>query len=356
MKLISEDRTTELAAEALLRCLRDVPFLSVELGRDAEIEDRANTYRADILARVKSPASERVLIAEVKQSGQPRLARGAIDQLFRYTSLVPNAYGIFMAPYISPRAAELCTEAGIGYADLAGNCRLAFDQVYVRIEGNGNTRAARRDLRSLYSPRAERVLRALLVHPRRSWKLQELAAEVGVSLGQAFNVRKLLDSREWVTPGENGFTLSNPEALLGEWAQNYRYRRSLPREFYSMKSVPDIEADLAATCHGLGLRHALTGFSGAARYAAFVRYQRATAFVSDRIDDLARGMAIKEVPSGGNITLLAPYDEGVFYGAQQVGDDQVVAAAQCYLDVRSMAARGQEAAEALLERVIRPTW
>jgi hypothetical protein len=353
MKSSQREQTEAQAAQALLRCLREVPFLTVELECEAPL---GAGMRADVLARVKSPTSERVLIAEVKESGQPRLARGAVDQLFRYTSLVPNAYGIFMAPYISPRAAEVCTEAGFGYADLSGNCRLGFDEVYIRVEGNANTNAAKRDLRSLYAPRAERVVRALLVDPRRSWKLQELAEEAGVSLGQAFNVRKLLDSREWVTVQANGFRLSDPGMLLAEWSENYKYRRSSAREFYSMMTVSELEADIAASCQELGVRYALTGFSGSARYAPFVRYQRATAFVAESIDELARSMALKEVPSGGNLTVLAPYDEGVFYGTQTIGDDQVVAPVQCYLDVRSLAARGQEAAEALLERVIRPTW
>jgi len=354
MKSSTQASTETEAAEALLGCLKQAPFLTavdlecgVPLGADA---------RADVLARVKSPTSERAIIAEVKPSGQPRLARIAVDTLYRYTSLVPNAYGVFMAPYISQRAADICAEAGFGYADLAGNCRIAFDEVYIRIEGNTNPNAAKRELRSLYSPRAERVLRALLVSPRRSWKLQELAYEAGVSVGQAFNVRKLLREREWVAAASGGFTLSDPGALLAEWSDNYKGRRSSAREFYSMKSVADIEADLAQACAGLGSRYALTGFSGSARYAPFVRYQRATAFVADGIDQLARTMALKEVPSGGNVMLLTPYDEGVFYGAQLVGDDRVVAPVQCYLDVQGMASRGEEAAEALLERVIRPTW
>ncbi len=37
---------------------------------------------------------------------------------------LPDAYGIFVAPYVCERAAAVCKEAGIGYLDLGGTCRL----------------------------------------------------------------------------------------------------------------------------------------------------------------------------------------------------------------------------------------
>jgi hypothetical protein len=308
------------------------------------------------VARVRSRTGDRAIVAEVKQSGQPRFARDAANQLLRYTSAVPGSYGVFVAPYVTAQADAVCSGAGVGYVDLAGNCRLAFDDVYIRTQGMPNPYAETRDLRSLYSPRAERVLRTLLGSPGRPWRLQALSTEAQVSLGHASGVRRLLDSREWLTTTPEGFVLGAPEALLSEWAESYRPGRSPARGFYGMDPVADLEARLATACGELGVRYALTGFSGSARLAPSVRYQRATAYVAGGVDDVARALQLSEVPSGANITLLTPYDDGVFCGAQRIGSDQVVTAVQCYLDVRPMAARGQEAADVLLERVIRPTW
>src|SRR5439155_948817 len=147
---------------------------------------------------------------------------------------------------------------GIGYVDLAGNCRLSFDQVYIRREGRPNPYIQKRDLRSLYAPKAERVLRVLMAHPYRQWKLTTLAREAEVSLGQAYNVKKLLRDRE--------------------------------------------------------------------------------------------------VSSGANLRLIEPYDDGVFYGAREVEGASVVSPAQLYLDLLNTAGRGEEAAAALLEQVIKPQW
>src|SRR4030042_2058196 len=74
----------------------------------------------------------------------------------------PDAYSIFMAPYISPQAAEICLKDGVGYIDFAGNSYLSFGQVYIEQTGRPNPFKTKRDLTSLYSPKAARVLRVLM--------------------------------------------------------------------------------------------------------------------------------------------------------------------------------------------------
>lgn len=297
-----------------------------------------------------------LLIGEVKSSGQPRLARDAINQVLRYTASFPNAYGVFVAPYISPQAAQICSDEGVGYVDLAGNCRLTFGHVFIQREGRLNRLAEKRDLRSLYSPRAARVLRVLLLDTVKKWRIKVLAAEAGVSLGQAHNVKKLLLDREWIGTGSSGVWLARPEELLSEWAANYDSRRTQARHFYSLKNANEIEYNLAEVYQAKGMRCALTAFSGAARYAPFVRYQRAVAYVDCLDDDVLEALGLKPVTSGANVSLLLPYDEGVYYGAQTFAGVPVVSPVQVYLDLQHAHGRGEEAAGKLLEEVIRPRW
>ena len=42
------------------------------------------------------------------------------------------------------------------------------------------------------------MLRTLLAEPERGWKIKELAEAASVSLGQASNVKRLLEDREWL--------------------------------------------------------------------------------------------------------------------------------------------------------------
>ncbi|MHB1032967.1 MAG: type IV toxin-antitoxin system AbiEi family antitoxin [Pirellulaceae bacterium] len=343
----------EVAAERVLRdCLDEVPFLG-EVRRLEGWEDRP---RPDLILEVEMPPGRQLLVVEVKPSGQPRLARESINQLLRYLQLAPGAYGVFVAPYISPESAEICRREGMGYVDLAGNCYLAFGQVFIRKECRPNPFAQRRDLRSLYSPKAERVLRVLLANPNRAWKTEALSAEARVSLGQVANVKRLLADREWIQVGAEGFRLSQPERLLIEWADNYSHRRNQVADFYTAREIPDVEHELAGMAINEGNRCALTGFSGAARLAPFVRYSRVTAYVPDSPDQVASRLGLKTVPSGANVSLVVPYDEGVYYGAEDIGGTWIVSPIQLYLDLRRMKGRGEEAADALLEEVIKPRW
>jgi len=128
------------------------------------------------------------------------------------------------------------------------------------------------------------------------------------------------------------------------------------RDYYSMQKPAQLERALAAACAGRQVRYALTSFSAAERMASMVRYQRVFAYVADAVDELTRELGLKGVPSGANVTILEPYDEGVFYGTRAFDNIQAVSPIQAYLDLFSNKGRGEEAAEALLREVIRPRW
>ena len=65
---------------------------------------------------------------------------------------------------------------------------------------------------------------------------------------------------------------------------------------------------------------------------------------------------LKEVGSGANVTLLTPYDEGVYYGVSTREGSRIVSPVQLYLDLIGFKGRGEEAANAILEEVIKPLW
>jgi len=344
----------ERAADALRACLGEVPFIRVNRVRENQ---RQGNIEADLLLDLQiKDGPSRQIVVEAKANGQPRLAREAINQLLRCRSEFPEAYGVFMAPYISPEAAEICAKEGIGYLDLAGNCRLSFGQVFIRREGIRNPFTQKRDLRSLYAPKSTRVLRVLLMRKSEWWKTQALADEAGVSLGQVANVKKRLRDREWVANGDAGFRLTNPQSLLTEWAENYTYRKNTVRDFYSMKGTDEVEEDLAKACRELDIPYAFTGFSAARRVAPTVRGQRVMAYVSTISEVLLERARLKEVPSGATVSLMLPYDEGVYYMARDVNSLKVVCPVQLYLDLKGYKGRGEEAAEAVWKQELSRLW
>ncbi|GAG12349.1 unnamed protein product, partial [marine sediment metagenome] len=273
--------------------LESVPFAEVA---EAGAEVRQDVVRADLVIEVKLPEGLTTLVVEVKRSGQPRLARNAVNQLLRSAERLPKAYGVFAAPYISPKGAEICQAAGVGYVDLSGNCRLCFDRVFIERTGNPNEFARSRQLRSLYAPKASRVLRVLLANPGRAWKVQELSAEADVSLGHVSNVKQLLEDREWVSSGKEGMALIAPRELLIEWSESYSYRDNELRGYYSIQGITDVEQHLAEACKAEGQRYALTMFSGAARFAVATRYNRVFAYVEGEQAAIASRVGMKAVP------------------------------------------------------------
>ncbi len=356
-KRVKEEEVQNEAERLLRETLRDVPFLKSMRSRR---EARRGRSEVDLLLTVRIGRAERRLVCEVKANGQPRVARQACLNLKTLISANGQDYPVFIAPYISEDAAAVCTEYDVGHLDFSGNCRLLFDHVYIRRQGYPNTSIRRRDLRSLYSPKAERILRVLVNAGRRSWKTQELAEEAGVSLGQVANVKTLLAEREWIEIDKNGLAMRSFEGgilpLLNEWSSNYRSERNTELDFYSMKTVPEIEASLTEASRKLDRTIGFTGFSGASRLAPAVRYQKITAYILGETAPLAAASGLKPVNSGANVTLLTPYDEGTLYGTREIDHAPIVSPVQLYLDLQQTKGRGQEAAAAILEEVIRPSW
>jgi hypothetical protein len=333
----------------------------------------AQDRRADALIRVATPTGEQyTLVVDAKSSGEPRIARLAAAQLQALINSAPLSYGVFVAPYISEATGRVCREVGIGFIDLCGNCLLAFDGVYVSVEGRPNLFRTGRGLKSLFTPKASRCVRVVLTEPNREWRVGDLANEAQVSMGQAFNVKTMLLNAELASESGKGptrrFRLVKPEELLLEWAANYSYTRNSRTGYYSFDDIRTIERQLAEYCRSNNVTYAFTLTSGAALVAPMLRYDTAFAYVAGKQDELRSALGLKPVESGPNLVLLEPYDEGVFYGFREVGYDvrlnevppasagRVVSDVQLFLDLKSYKARGEEAATFLLEQKLRPGW
>lgn len=85
-------------------------------------------------------------------------------------------------------------------------------------------------------------------------------------------MKKLLADREWLAPNGGGIRLSNPGAVLDDWAAQYRFMRNPVMDYYPPAEVAECEYQLEEACQRQGMRYALTAFSGAARLAPTVRY------------------------------------------------------------------------------------
>lgn len=312
--------------------LKEVPFVEEVLL----LPQRPGPHPPDACLKVHLPDGPLTLFVEIRPNGQPRSARTAINRLLEFMLVEPGTYGVLVAPYLSPAVVQICAEAGIGCLDLAGNCRLSFRQVYIHQRCCPNPYRQHRELASLYSPAAERILRVLLAQPFRPWKTLPLAEAAQVSPGMVTRVKKLLAGEEWVRSTAQGFALTQPDALLRDWAAQRRPQRNPARSYHT----PDPEGTLSAlaqACASQALVWALTGASAAARLLQQPVPARESAYIQGDAARLAQTLGLQ--PAAAQDAGLVVYevrDAGVLLEGSIHGGWPMVSAVQTYLDLQHL--------------------
>lgn len=305
--------------------------------------------RADLLVKFQMGAQDHLFSLEVAGLGQPRQIREAVTRLSEIRRELPQAYPVAVAEYIGPQSASLLRRHGFGYLDLSGNCYLAFENVLIEKEGKPNVRPSTRPLKSLFAPRATRVVRVLLVDPQRAWRLEELAKAAQVSLGHTHNVIKRLEELAWVMRGEHQrIQLAKPADLLETWCESYTYRENGVATYFSPERITRrLMAEIARLALAEGRRYAFTLHSGAALVAPHIRFPVIHCYLEGALDPLAQSLGLRPGEGEGNVHLLTPYDQGVFYGPLEKSGLAVVCLPQLYADLIHYERRGREQAEYL---------
>jgi hypothetical protein len=295
-------------------------------------------------------------IIEVKSQGEPRFVRMAVAQIKDYLKNFKDSYGILVAPYLSAASMIICKEAGIGCIDLAGNAFLSLRNVFINRSGMPNPFAAARISKSVFSPKSSRILRVLLSDPSKKWYVKNISKEARISIGLTSRVKQALLSEEWIEEENKSFYLVKPEEVLNQWVNNYSYEKNPIFSFYSGLSEDQLETAIKKECEKKKYRYGLALFSGARKVAPFVRFMRFFSYIDGNIEDIAKALQLKKVETGANVTLLQPYDDGVFYRLQDIKGINVVSDIQLYLDLKSYKGRGEEAAQAIFEQRIKTKW
>ncbi len=417
---IKETELIKAADARLRAALAKVPFIELGATRFEQTQDQPTLFRPDMLIQISTPDGPEALVVEVKTIITPKAAREVTRELATMASMMPAWYGVLVAPYISERSAEICRDAGVGYMDLAGNLGLFFDRVYLQVQGQPNQFKQEQELKSLFSPKSSRAVRVMLENPGRVWKVQSLAEEAKLSIGMVSNIKakmeeddllrkelasfwikepatfqnewenvsKWLEQQESVQKDSNGFRLflskgkpdnwnnmkswlqnqdlirnepagfklTDPERLLMKWSKKYTLRKNKWSDYYLAADVPEIESRIAGSLGKLKQRYAFTLFSAARNVAPFSRYQRVFVYLDGDASLLIEELGMKRVESGPNVTILEPYDEGVFYEGKEINSQSIVGMVQLYLDLASYKGRGEDAARFLLENGLRKKW
>ena len=319
-------------------------------GWEESTDVRLGNQTADLVVRFNLGEHEQTMVVDVTPLGQPRQIRAAVTKLADARRALPAAYPVAASVYIGPQSARILKDNNLGFVDLSGNTYLAFEHVLIDRAGKRNVRPSTRPLRSLFAPRATRVVRALLADPGRAWRLEELGRAAEVSLGHSHNVVKRLEDLRWLErDGAQRIQLTKLADLLEGWVESYTYRSSEMASYFVPERVTRrLMADLARRAVAESRRYAFTLGAGVSLVAPPVRLGAVHCYLEGDPAPIAAALGLH--PAGeadGALHLLSPYDPGVFYGLLDKAGLKVVCLPQLYADLMHWDRRGPEQAEHL---------
>lgn len=319
-------------------------------GWDEVLDARVGSQVADMSVKFKLGEHEQTMVVDIVSLGQPRQIRAAVTKLSDIRKAMPSAYPVAAATYIGPQSARILKENNLGYVDLSGNCYLAFEHVLIEKEGKRNLRPSTRPLRSLFAPRATRVVRVLLAEPSRAWRLEELAKAAAVSLGHSHNVVKRLEDLRWLARDDDQrLHLGKPADLLEAWSESYTFRSNEIASYFVPERVTRrVMSDLARAASAEGRRHAFTLSAGLSLVAPHTRLSEIHCYLEGDPAPVAAALGLHPAAEAdGALHLLSAYDPGVFDGLLDKAGLKVVCLPQLYVDLARAERRGAEQAEHL---------
>jgi len=292
---------------------------------------------------------KKILFIEIRSSGEPRI----IAQLAGYMNKVIeryNGYPVIIAPFISSRGRDLCKELGIGFVDLAGNAYIKFEGVLIERWGKENPKKDNRILKSLFSTKSTWVIRTLLDDSKRSWTSSELSDEAKVSIGQVYKVTEKLANEGYLEKERGAIRLLKPGDLLDSWAKIYKFDDHEIVGYYC--PLKDQKEILKALTKISKENYAVTLGAAASIVAPFVRSTDVNLYIKNNTKKVIQALKLTPVEFGGNVYLIQPSDEGIFFNTQYRQGLSMVSNIQLYLDLYNYPMRGREQADFLREKIL----
>jgi len=308
--------------------------------------------RADIAAEAWSGGNRTLLVLEAKSNGEPRMALAVVTQLRRLVRGLDSAYPVFCAPFVPPSSRSLLKEEGVGYLDLAGNAFLRYGEVLVDRAAPDPPPRRRPGTKELLSPKATRVLRALLNSPGKVFGVRELAALCRLSPASVVFATRLLEDKAYIErDAQRRIVLTRPGPLLDFWAAAWSIERNAVARYFSVAPEPrDIMDAISRLAARESLEYGLTLQAGASLVAPFVRFNEVWVYAPGDLQPWIEGLDLAPATAGANVCLLSPYDAGVLDFSREIKKKVVVSDAQLFVDLYNFPARGREQAEFLRDR------
>ena len=300
-------------------------------------------------------AAGHCFVLEWKRSSSLAPIVAGIRQLETARNSFPNdVIPLLVVPYMGKTSQELCERAELPWLDLSGNARIIVPGIFYQNLGNPNLFRRTGRPESAFGPRGSRITRRLLIEPDKAIRQHALASGTGLDKGHTSRVvGKLLESG-LVERGEDGISLTDRDALLESWRDDYRFdRHHIVRGHIAARGGDHLIRSIAGTLSRVEEDYAATALPAAWLWTEFAGYRLATVYLSTvPSSGLKKELGFREEARGANTWLVVPNDEGVFDGVEAVAGIRCVHPVQVYVDLKDQPERATEAAAELRKRLL----
>ena len=301
---------TEL--DTLETCVANLRALEAVKGVDLKERDKGLPPGADARLTLRTSTGHLIYYVEVKRTVNAAGLEHLIHQLERYAQGT-KAKPVLFSNYISPNLALRLINAGVNFADAAGNVYLNWPgKLHIQILGAKPKQLTEAASERLSQPSGLKVLFTLLTQAPEEWGgYRDVAKASGVALGSiAWIMRELKAKGYLAQTGRDQWTLTHKRKLLDLWVAGYSARLR-PNLLVGRYQPP--EADLNQTVRLLGaelkskkIPWALTGGFAADILAHHFRGEQLSVFVQEWPTEVTR--PLKWLPSEqGRVTVLRKF-------------------------------------------------
>lgn len=340
-------------SEDLLKELSELPGITVlHVAREAPFGDS----RIDMRIHLDCKGTQITLLAEIKTGSlQPKMALSLLNG---------QEKRIFVATSISGTTRNLLREHKTAYWDQSGSLYLELPNALYYIDKPPIPQPREeRELKNPYRGASAQVLHALLLDPKREWKVTELAQLAKVSPYTSQQTLSYLEEQLWVQKSGKGphtvRKLTQPGKILDSWASHHDLEKSYSRiRLHQFAKSPLVQKEqLRAFLGSQRESWALTLEHAAEAFAPFLTKlpTALTAIVPDvtHWSRLAENFGYREVEEGENLQLWVARGQAPFLGIQQHQELPTVSPVQLYLDLFAWPRRGKEQAHHLRETTLK---
>ena len=264
---------------------------------------------------------------------------------------------VLIAAETTSDARRILAEHGIAFIDGLGNVQLELPGLLFHIAGTGRPTRAPAPCR--LSGKAGLVAQALLLEPKRAWRINDLASQTAVSSGLVHRVLARLEAEGIVSTTGAGphrtRHVTDPAALLDLWAEENVDKPVRTRGYLMAQTPRQAINQLGEGLSDARIDYALTGAAAASIIAPFVTTITVTevwaAAATDR-QEFFDHTPMTPVTEGHNVTVLQANTDAPLAFRQQSGRLFIVNRFRLYADLQRDKRRGVEQADHLRREVI----